>query len=335
MSGGSSISVAAGGEYLLDRDVVLVTINYRLASLGFISTGTKEAPGNNGFKDQSIALRWIRDNIEKFGGDPNSVTLMGQSAGARSVMLHLISPMSRGLFHRAIMMSGGVTGQWQVPTHQIHLARQQARILKCPDESVPEMFECLRKIDGLTIGGTSNEFKEFDGKPIVIWYPVVEPDFGQERFLTDDPAKLFASGNFSRVPIITGITQDEFVGAAPGIIDNAENLRMMNEDFNKYAPICFMYERDTPRSQEISRALWDNFINASAIDESAFNGLAYLYNDGIVGFTVHRFVQLAHKFTNVYYYKNTFVGRHSNFFYPEGSTKPYGELFNSEYINTN
>jgi carboxylesterase type B len=309
---------------LLDRDVVLVTINYRLASLGFMSTGTKDAPGNNGFKDQAIALRWIRDNIEKFGGDPNSVTLMGQSAGARSVMLHLVSPMSEGLFHRAIMMSGGVTGQWEVPSHQIHLAKQQARILKCPENDVEEMVECMRKIDGVTIGNTSNDFKEFDGKPIVIWYPVVEPDFGQERFLTNDPKVLFKIGNFSKVPVITGVTNDEFVGAVPGIIDNAENLKLMNEDFEKFAPICFMYERESEKSKEISRTLWENFISAPTITKSSFDGLKYLYNDGVVGFTVHRFVQLVHKHTKVYYYKNTFVGRHSNFFYPPGSEKPYG-----------
>lgn len=319
-------SIAAGGEYLLDRDVVLVTINYRLASLGLMSTGTKDAPGNNGFKDQSIALRWIRDNIRKFGGDPNSVTLMGQSAGARCVMLHLISPMSEGLFHRAIMMSGGVTGQWEVPTHQLHLAKQQARLLNCPEDNIEEMVKCLQKIDGVTIGNTSNDFKEFDGKPIVIWYPVVEPDFGQERFLIEDPSVLFGRGNFSRVPIITGVTNDEFVGAVPGILDNADNLRLMNENFEKYAPICFMYERESERSMEISRELRSNFIKSPSIDSSSFEGLKFLFNDGVVGFTVHRFVHLVHKYTKVYYYKNAYVGRHSNFFYPPGSERPYGRM---------
>lgn len=286
--GGSSISIAAGGEYLLDRDVVLVAINYRLASLGFMSTGTKDAPGNNGFKDQALALKWIHDHIEKFGGDPNSVTLMGQSAGSRSVMLHLISPMSAGLFHRAILMSGSITAQWEVPTHQIHLAKQQARILGCPEEDVEAMVECMRKIDGVQIGETTNDFKEFDGKPIVIWYPVVEPDFGQERFLTEDPKVLFAAGNFSKVPLIAGITQDEFIGASPSIIDSPEKLRTMNEEFDKYAPICFMYERESPRSKEISQSLYDNYINAPAITRASFDPLGHLFNDGVVGFPVHR-----------------------------------------------
>lgn len=86
----------AGPQNLMDRNIVLVTMNYRLGSLGFLSTGTIDAPGNNGLKDQVIALRWIRSHIVNFGGDPNSVTIMGYSAGGMSVSLHMVSPMSRG-----------------------------------------------------------------------------------------------------------------------------------------------------------------------------------------------------------------------------------------------
>nr|CAH7758726.1 unnamed protein product [Callosobruchus chinensis] len=91
-----STSTWAGPNYYLDQDIVLVTINYRLATLGFLSTGTKEAPGNNGMKDQVEALRWIKHNIASFGGDPDSVTIQGYSAGGFSVILHMISPMSQG-----------------------------------------------------------------------------------------------------------------------------------------------------------------------------------------------------------------------------------------------
>lgn len=85
-----------GPQYLIRRDIVLVTINYRLAALGFLSTGTKEAPGNNGLKDQVVALRWIKNHIQSFGGDPHSITIMGHGAGAMSVTLHMVSPMSKG-----------------------------------------------------------------------------------------------------------------------------------------------------------------------------------------------------------------------------------------------
>ena len=89
-------SVWFGPDYLMDHDIVLVTMNYRLATLGFLSTGDKFAPGNYGMKDQVQVLKWVQDNIQFFGGDPLQVTIAGQSAGAASVILHMISPMSRG-----------------------------------------------------------------------------------------------------------------------------------------------------------------------------------------------------------------------------------------------
>lgn len=142
----SQSKTVAGAEHIMDRDIVFVTINYRLGILGFLSTGTKEAPGNNGLKDQVQALKWVRENIDKFGGDPNAVTIMGYSAGGMSITLHLVSPMSQGLFHRAIIMSGSAISQWEIPTHQMDLAKKQVRLLNCSDQSVESIMDCLRKV---------------------------------------------------------------------------------------------------------------------------------------------------------------------------------------------
>lgn len=142
-SGQSSL---IGPQHFLDHDIVLVTVNYRLGILGFLATGTKEAPGNNGLKDQVEALKWVRDNIANFGGDSNSVTIMGYSAGGTSNTLHLLSPMSKGLYHRAIVMSGPATAQWEYPTNQLEIAKKQARLLNCSDESVETIMDCLRKV---------------------------------------------------------------------------------------------------------------------------------------------------------------------------------------------
>lgn len=85
-----------GPDYLLEKDVVVVSFNYRLGIWGFISTGDLVSPGNNGFRDQVLALKWVKDNIKNFGGDPDRVTIFGQSAGSASVSYHLQSPLSRG-----------------------------------------------------------------------------------------------------------------------------------------------------------------------------------------------------------------------------------------------
>lgn len=107
--GGSGNEESAGPEYLLKKDVILVTLNYRLDALGFLSLDTEDIPGNAGMKDQVAALRWVKKNIKNFGGDPDNITLFGGSAGAACVSYHLVSPMSKGLFNRAIMQSGTIT----------------------------------------------------------------------------------------------------------------------------------------------------------------------------------------------------------------------------------
>ncbi|VVD04718.1 unnamed protein product [Leptidea sinapis] len=200
----------AGPHYLLDHDLVLVTINYRLGSLGFLSMGNELAPGNNGFKDQVAALRWVRRNIASFGGDPELVTIAGYSAGAISVALHMVSPMSRGLFHRAVSMSGSPYSQVKIPQHQRHLAEKQARLLDCPTDPPAQLLHCLRTVPWKKFGDSLNGFRDYSIDPILIWLPVVEQDFGQERFLEQHPLDVIKMGKLYSVPYIVSQTRDEF-----------------------------------------------------------------------------------------------------------------------------
>ncbi|KAJ8933690.1 hypothetical protein NQ318_008408 [Aromia moschata] len=101
-----------GPEVLLDRDIVYVNFNYRLGPLGFLSTEDDVVPGNNGLKDQIEAFKFIRDYIRYFGGNPNSVTISGNSAGAASVHFHYLMKKSRGLFNRGISQSGTALNPW-------------------------------------------------------------------------------------------------------------------------------------------------------------------------------------------------------------------------------
>lgn len=96
-----------GPERFMDGDdIIMVSINYRVGILGFLSLGIPDVPGNMGLHDQVMALRWVQENIASFGGDPDTVTIMGESAGSWSAYYHLFSPLSEGLFHRIIAQSG-------------------------------------------------------------------------------------------------------------------------------------------------------------------------------------------------------------------------------------
>uniref|UniRef100_H2ZN22 Carboxylic ester hydrolase n=1 Tax=Ciona savignyi TaxID=51511 RepID=H2ZN22_CIOSA len=99
-SGTSSLALYDGRYLAATGGVVVVSLNYRLGPIGFLAPLADETPGNVGLLDQQLALKWVRDNIREFGGNPNNVTVMGESAGAASIGLHTIAPSSRGLFSR-------------------------------------------------------------------------------------------------------------------------------------------------------------------------------------------------------------------------------------------
>ena len=92
-----------GPKHLVEKGVIVVSVNYRLGALGFLSMGTETVPGNAGLRDQSLALEWVNRNIGYFGGDANLVTIFGESAGGLSVSLHITAPQSKMNFQRAIM----------------------------------------------------------------------------------------------------------------------------------------------------------------------------------------------------------------------------------------
>ena len=112
---GSGSSQEYGAKYWMDDgSIILVTINFRVNDFGFFSLGTNKVPGNQGLRDQQLALLWVKDNIAAFGGDPDLVTLFGQSAGSYSVYQQLLSPQAKGLFKRAIGQSGSPLGTYDL-----------------------------------------------------------------------------------------------------------------------------------------------------------------------------------------------------------------------------
>lgn len=335
----SGRSDLAGPEYLLDKEIVLVTVNYRLGSLGFMSTGDSLLPGNLGLKDQVIALRWVKDNIKDFGGDPDSVTITGYSAGSWSISLHLVSPMSKGLFHRAIAMSGSAIYQKPLPKEQKHLAIKQAEILDCPTDTVGNMLICMNTKTAEEFANSLPQFFEWHGDPILVWTPVIEPEVnGVERFLHDDPEKLIKEGNFTQVPFIGGSNKDEFGGIILLPITEAKKgnnslFDEWNTNWDHIAPISFLYERDTNRSKEISTELYKSYNHDKPISIDNLQGIAKLYCDGVIAYSEHRLVNLLASSSKmpIYYYHFMYQGRYSHVNDPE-TGKPYGVSHNDDLM---
>nr|XP_042897564.1 neuroligin-4, X-linked-like [Parasteatoda tepidariorum] len=126
-------------------NVIVVTINYRLGILGFLPALDRSARGNYGLMDQVAALHWVQDNIAEFGGDPNNVTAFGQGHGAACINLLMLSPMAKGLFHRAILQSGSALCPWAIAKDAIAHTQRLAKYLLCPIHESMALIECLRK----------------------------------------------------------------------------------------------------------------------------------------------------------------------------------------------
>ncbi|KAH7946349.1 hypothetical protein HPB49_023410 [Dermacentor silvarum] len=201
--GGISMKLHDASELSAREELVVVTIAYRLGAFGFLSVGTEDAPGNMGLHDQILALRWIKSNANAFGGDPDRVTIVGQSAGAFSVGIHLISPKSKGLFRRAIMQSGSPFTS-TLPTG----AGELARVLNCPPPMMmmqgggaDAMLKCLRSKDVASILNATASFtiEGLDG-----FFPVIGDDV-----IPVKPGVALRSGNLNARELLAGISEAE------------------------------------------------------------------------------------------------------------------------------
>jgi para-nitrobenzyl esterase len=204
--GGAFVN-GGGGRYdarwLASRgDVIVVTINYRLGALGFLAHPALGAPGdvgNYGLADQQAALRWVHDNIANFGGDPDNVTVAGQSAGGMSVCDHLVAPGSAGLFRAAIIQSAPCQAQADLPTAQQRSLDYAAEV-GCGDPATAA--HCLRALPT-------------DKLRNPVWYfnigsnDLTGPVTGTKT-LPMDPITAFADGRAARVPVLIGTNRDEF-----------------------------------------------------------------------------------------------------------------------------
>ncbi|XP_056880950.1 pyrethroid hydrolase Ces2e-like isoform X1 [Takifugu flavidus] len=154
-----SASTYSGSALAAYQDVVVVVIQYRLGLLGFLSTGDAHMPGNNGFLDQIQALKWVQEHIHNFGGDPDLVTIFGESAGGISVSLLLLSPLSEGLFHRAIAESGTAALQLLFQDDPQPALQLVANVSGCTTESTEKTADCIKNLDMETILKILNKIK--------------------------------------------------------------------------------------------------------------------------------------------------------------------------------
>ena len=290
-------------DYLLDQQVVLVTINYRVGPFGFLTTGDEAAPGNYGMHDQVLALRWVQDNIEAFGGDPDEVTIFGESAGGSAVGLLVLSPQAEGLFARAISQSGAAFCNFAASgLPQGKHAKRHAELLGCDTSSSQSIVECLRQKPTEDIMKVLPQLNitAFSQSIVVAYKPRVDAE-SPVPFLPEDPYLALKNGHFNRVPWMNGMTKDEGAGSV-GMIEAQAPEIFTNPDLNVWASTLLELTGVTDDPLAITKQIYSFYFGEEPVTESNKHRMGELITDRSFSSGISSEIELASAHTPVYKY---------------------------------
>ncbi|XP_033217651.1 esterase FE4-like isoform X2 [Belonocnema kinseyi] len=234
-------------DYLLKHDIVFVSINYRLGIFGFLNMDIQDCPGNQGLKDQVLALKWIQENIEAFGGDKNNVTIFGESAGAAAVHYHCLSPQSKGLFHKAIIQSGVVANTWSYQPSNKKKAFEIAATLGKTTSNPEELVDFLRSVNpGEILQVQERLYPQSWLMYDFNFIPTIDSKSGNP-FLPVHPSELMK--NDINIPLMIGFNSHESIILLSGEQDNW--YTKLNEEFDNI--LAFDLKQDMNKISHFSK----------------------------------------------------------------------------------
>ena len=314
---------AYGAGPFMDRNVIIVEPNHRLGSFGFTSLGIPEAAGNQGLKDLVAALKWINVNIDSFGGDPDSVTIFGESSGSWACSYLCMSPHASGLFHRAILQSGSLFNpywEWQTEEDAVGLSTFMSTRFNCTDLTPYGQLECLQNLDKEILADSINWGTEETMNIQKILRPtgIVEGDF-----LPDIPTKLMERGEYNHVDLMLGMTSQE------GLLQTVQFI--LSPDLYFYAKMLwdhlgpmFLFGRvgsyDTwPQDHEMTEVFTDFYLGGKEnLNSAHFDNLTNMITDAYIWYGGHKQTEwAAMNGDNVYQYMFKYKG-------PYGYLDAYG-----------
>ncbi|KAK9719056.1 Carboxylesterase family [Popillia japonica] len=281
---GSVLSILAGPEFIMTKDVVLVAIHYRLGVFGFINFEDPEleVPGNAGMKDQVLALKWVKENIEAFGGDPDNILIFGNSAGAVSVHLHMMSPMSTGLFNKAL----GISGVSIIPdvlgskNNGLILAEQ----LGIQTTNLTETLSVLRALPGEELSRAELVIQE---TYFFFASPSIESPSKEESFLAARPIDIMLSGDYNQVPYLLGVNDLE------GLLMELTYLQitgqsMLIEDFTEFIPEDLEIAPGSEEERALSQRIKEFYYGDTEPSRDDLMPAIDLYSDFQFSFPTYR-----------------------------------------------
>ncbi|XP_015597352.1 venom carboxylesterase-6 [Cephus cinctus] len=314
-------------KYLMDSDVILVTINYRLGPLGFLSTEDDVVPGNMGLKDQSMALRWVSENIESFGGDSKKVTLVGLSAGGASVHYHYLSPLSAGLFQNGISLSGTALDCWTQTENSLEKAKKLGSLMGCPTENNKELVRCLKYRPSKALVQAVGDFMPWLYNPFTPFGPVVEKA-GDAPFINRSPIEVITSGAVQDVPWITGVVSEEGLYPVAEFAGKEQLLKELDDNWESIAPHLLDFNYTVPKEKhvEIARKIKEHYFGSKLIDKLSVKSLIQMVGDRLFVVDAEKAARVQAKVNEspVWFYYFSYKGASSTSEFLSGTKEDFG-----------
>lgn len=326
-----------GPDYFMDsEDVIFVAMNYRLGPLGFLSTGDQYMSGNFALKDQALAIKWTKDNIRNFGGDDENITLMGQSAGASSVQLHMMSHQkwSRNLFHRSVILSGNGNGPYayvvENPLKQAKEFAKYSNIKNFDELDSKALAEKLRSANPEDLINACDHMRFWSVDSLTISRPVVEDCRRTKGFLCGDPIDLWKDGQYANIPVLSGFMDGDGGVRALAILANKTDYDDLNKHFSEIIPKVM--EVDNKKSSQITRTRAEminkRYFHSKGAVRNDTDALIKLYTDrSFVTPLYNMMLQLVknNQSTPAYMYKFSFHGplSYANFYTGNTDQTPF------------
>ena len=282
------------------QNVIIVAPQYRLGAFGFLYSGDENAPGNAGLYDQLLALQWVQDNIENFGGDPSKVTIMGNDAGGVSVGFHLISPLSEDLFLRGALLSGSPLqpGMIRDRSESIKMLNTLAESFNCSnnDNNNADLISCLQKIAPEDI--VKKDYERF----YTNFFPIVDGEF-----IVEKPSITINKPREKPVKdILMGTLSDEATFILwflmPHLLSMKTKLKFEEKEFLQGVKILGSIFH---RSDSLNKAIIQQYFNYDDPNNSFLNvkALESIYSDYVFHCPTNDFVHFVSKNNgNVYQY---------------------------------
>lgn len=301
---------------LAKHGMIIVTMGYRLGPLGFLSTGDNVISGNNGLKDQRLAIMWVKANIRNFCGDENNILLAGASAGGAASHMHLLQKSTENYVNAIATHNGVASCPWSLEPDPVYISRAFADLLHCPDTSDSESIKtCLQ-------GKTINELREstfalqyYENNPFTVFSPVVESPDSEDPFLTQHPREIMRNGQTANVTWLIGFTEREgsFNSAAFLRLNqangNVAEIEILNKRWEELAPILLFFNRSMSSAERMnySRYLKDRYLGEKKFSEENYRLLENMYTDVLFNNDIREAIYLHRMFcpgkVYAYYYR--------------------------------